>query len=135
MSHPAIPAPAASRAAHDAMLRDAQSRFENHRTNVQLWAEVRRARASGDPRQVSTAEQALADYLSVNLAKINGKAYPPRMSLAAVLKEYKAFRRHGSARRCWVPVALATVTVAPLAVFALYSLRQRRLRARLIDTA
>jgi hypothetical protein len=109
--------------------------LEDHRTNVQLWTEVRRARVSGDPRQVSVAEQALADYLSARLARIYGKTNPPGTSLAIILKEYRALRGHGSARRRWVLVTLAVVAVAPLAVFAVRRLRGRRLRARLQDPA
>jgi hypothetical protein len=130
---PAIPVPSA--APDNAVLIYGKRMLEDHRTNVQLWAEVRRARVSGDPRQVSAAEQALADYLSARLARIYGKTNPPGASLAVILKEYRALRGRGSTRRRWGLVALATVAVAPLAVFAVHRLRGRRLRVRPPDPA
>jgi len=131
-----IPAPAVSAftlSNLDAARRDMAARKEDHRKDMRLWAEVRRARASGDPKEISAAEQALADYLSARLARTRGKTYPPGTSLATILKEYRGLARHRSPRRWWVPVTLATVTVAPLAVFALYRLRERRLRSHLTD--
>ncbi len=119
----------------DAAERDMAARREDHRKDMRLWAEVRRARASGDPKAISAAEQALADYLSARLARTRGKTYPPGTSLTTILKEIRALARHRSPRRWWVLVTLATVAVAPLAVLALCRLRERRLRSHLTDPA
>jgi hypothetical protein len=102
-------------------------RLADHETNVQLWANVMHARQAPDVEKRAQAERELADYLAANLGQIQGKTYPPGMSLDAILKDYK---KSGSGwqmdRRTVVLVVLIVVLVSPVAFFGIYYLRRRK---------
>ena len=96
----------------------------DHKTNEQLWADVRQARRSNDPLKIKRAEQALADYLSARLGRIKGKEFPKEMSLQAILKEYDAETNHGKVNKRFIVIAgLILITLFPLG-FLLLKLRR-----------
>jgi len=71
------------------MLEDSEQKLADHETNAQLWTNLRLARASKDTERITHAETELATYLADRLGKIQGKKYPPGMSLDAIMEEYK----------------------------------------------
>lgn len=110
---------------YEGLLEDSKQRLADHQTNVQLWANLRQARISRDPEKVARSERQLADYLAAQLGKIRGKTYPPGMSLHDVMKEYGRHKGFGS--RQVILTALVLVTLLPLAIIAVRSLRARRM--------
>jgi hypothetical protein len=115
----AVPSPRAM----NPMLQQAEAEM---RTNRQMWKNLVKAQVSHNKPEAARAERELADYLAVQLGKINGKTYPSGMSLAAIMKEYgaKASEKPFNRRKV-VLVILVAVMLTPLFLFAFYKLRHR----------
>jgi hypothetical protein len=120
-----------ARASYQAMLEDYQQKLADHTTNARLWMNMRLAKQQHwSPEQTVLAKRQLADYLAVKLGVMQGKTYPPGMSLEAVMKQYR--RQVGGSeisRRNIVVAALALVLLAPLAVFS-WRIWRRRINHR-----
>jgi hypothetical protein len=114
------------RSAYERLLDDTNQKLADHRTNAQLWANVLQARVSRDAEKVARNEQQLADYLAARMGKIRGKPFPPGTSLSAVMKEYRTPRRF--VPRQVILTTLILLTISPLAIIAVLSLRARRVR-------
>ena len=77
------------RRTYEAMLSTFQEKLADHQTNAQLWANLRLATQNQNQEKMILAKKQLANYLAVQLGKIQGKTYPSNMSLEAVMEEYK----------------------------------------------
>lgn len=77
------------RQALETIVANAKQQLADHQTNAQLWANLVQAQLSRDSEKVASSQTKLAGYLETKLEKVQGKKYPPEMSLDAVMEEYR----------------------------------------------
>jgi hypothetical protein len=109
------------------ILAERKQQLAEHRTNTFLWAQLRSAMRSKDKKAIAAAESAVADNLSAQLGRIQGKTYPKGMSLEAVSQEYQK-QIHGNRfdRHKILLSVLAVLTIVPLGAIAWFLIRRRR---------
>jgi hypothetical protein len=113
------------RRAYEALLADKRIKLADFRTNAQLWMDVHSARKSGSQEQISQSEQALANYLSARLGRIQNKTFPSDMSLPSILEEYKAAGRGRIHTRSIVKAILLVTIATPLLGVIIFFWRNR----------
>ena len=124
LADPALPAH--TRHIDELMLKSLKQRLADRNTDFQLWANLRMARERRNPEQIAQAERQLADYLSAKLGRIQGKQYPPGMSLDAIIKQYEIQAGGGKFdRRRIVIAALVVVALVPAAFLVFRTLRRK----------
>ena len=114
------------RETYEAMLEGYKQDLADHKTNAQLWADLRMARQLKDHERIDLSEKQLADYLAIKLGKIQGKKYSPGMSLDAVLEQYRIQAGGGIDRRQVIRAILVFVMIAPLVFFTIYKFWRRK---------
>lgn len=120
-----------------------QQIMADQETNSRLWANLAKAqvlaRKSGDKEAAARAEAELVSYLQAQYGAINGKTYPPGMSLADIMKENPLAPALGGQRntdpgkivliidrRRAVIGLLSVMLVAPLLVLIYHWLKSRK---------
>jgi hypothetical protein len=112
---------------YEKLLWNSREKLADHETNAQLWINLRMAEQSGNTAKTAYAEKELANYLSVRLGKIQGKVYPPDMSLSAIMEQYQIQADGGKFDRRKVIVSvIVLLTLLPLFFWGCKMLWQRK---------
>ncbi len=115
------------RQALEAIVATLKQQLADHTTNAQLWANLHQAQQSKDAETKAYAERELADYLEANLGKIQGKKYPPGMSLDAIMAEYQKQGNgsHWFNSRTAIRAIILTVFLLPPLVMIFMAIKKR----------
>lgn len=119
-----------TRSMFERMLEDSKQRLADHKTNLELWINLRLARQTKDVEQTTRAEKELADYLAARLGKVQGKTYPQGMSLNAIMEEYQKQEKgsHWLDSRKVIRMVILTVLLLPPLVMVFMAIKRRASR-------